>query len=271
MNQAQLTDLIRRKASFLCVGLDPDLKKIPLHLRETEDPLFEFCKVIIDSTREHCVAYKPNTAFFEALGSRGWASLEKTISYISDTHFVIADAKRGDLGNTAERYAETFFSHLGVDAVTLSPYMGYDSVSPYLGYPGKWSVILVKTSNPGSSDFQTLACGPAASALYIEVLRKSLSWGSIDNMMFVVGANNLDEFESIRNIATDHFFLVPGFGAQGGQLRDIEPYLSKNTVGILANYSRQIIYAGDGPDFGAKAGEAAWHIHQEMGDMLKRL
>ncbi|HRN32713.1 MAG TPA: orotidine-5'-phosphate decarboxylase [Saprospiraceae bacterium] len=266
MNQRQLTELIRSKGSFLCVGLDPDMSRIPAPYSDADDSLFEFNKMVIDATRDHCVAYKPNTAFFEAHGASGWLSLEKTIRYIGSSHFVIADAKRGDIGNTANMYAEAFFKELDVDAITLSPYMGHDSVSPYLKYPDKWAIILVKTSNTGSSDFQTLVT-ENDSPLYIDVLRKCLTWGDIDNTMFVVGANNLSELKGIREIAPDHFFLVPGFGAQGGQLKDIQPYLSSDTVGILANYSRQVIYAGDF----AQINEAAAAIHRQMREMLKTL
>lgn len=268
MDQQQLTEQIRQKGSFLCVGLDPDLKKIPPHLLQFDDPIFEFNKIIIDATAEHCVAYKPNTAFFECLGSKGWETLEKTIDYIPKDIFVIADAKRGDLGNTAEKYAEAFFETLGVDSITLSPYMGFDSISPYLKFEGKWSIILVKTSNKGSNDFQTLSVNESGQPLYLEVLKKCLEWGTIDNMMFVVGANNLDEFREIREMAPDHFFLVPGFGAQGGQLKDIKPYLSEKSVGILANYSRQIIYAGSGENFAADVKCEAGLIHEEMKQML---
>jgi len=263
MNLDTLTRNILKKGSFLCVGLDPDLEKIPDYILSTEDPLFEFCKMVINATAEHCVAFKPNTAFFEAFGSKGWASLERVINYIGKEHFVIADAKRGDIGNTAKMYAKAFFENLNVDAVTLSPYMGKDSVLPYLEFPGKWAIILVKTSNPGSNDLQVLNTGNNK-PLYINVLEKSLSWGTINNTMMVVGANNLKEFDFIREIAPDHFMLVPGFGAQGGKLGDIKPYLSGKTVGILANYSRQIIYAGDEEQIK----DQARAIHQEMKEML---
>ena len=268
MNQAELTEQIRRKGTFLCVGLDPDLKKIPQHLLQFGDPIFEFNKAIIDATKDHCVAFKPNTAFFECLGAKGWESLQKTIDYIPKDILVIADAKRGDLGNTAEKYAEAFFETMKVDAITLSPYMGYDSIAPYLKYEGKWSIILVKTSNKGSNDFQTLTMSASGKPLYMEVIEKSMEWGSIDNTMFVVGANNLDEFKEIREIAPHHFFLVPGFGAQGGQLKEIKPYLSKDSVGILANYSRQIIYARADANFATEAGRVAKDIHEEMEKML---
>ncbi len=266
MNQRQLTELIRSKGTFLCVGLDPDMSRIPTIFSAADDPLFEFCKMVIDATRDHCVAYKPNTAFFEAHGASGWESLEKTIRYIGKSHFVIADAKRGDLGNTAEKYAEAFLRKLDVDAITLSPYMGYDSVKPYLKYPDKWAIILVKTSNTGSDDFQTLIT-ENDTPLYIDVLKKCMTWGDIDNTMFVVGANNLTELNDIREIAPDHFYLVPGFGVQGGQLKDIRPYLSSATVGILANYSRQVIYAGDATQINS----AAAAIHDEMKEMIKSL
>lgn len=268
MNQKELTEQILKKRSFLCVGLDPDLSKIPPHLLDFGDPIFEFNKAIIDATKDLCVAYKPNTAFFECLGAKGWESLQKTIDYIPKDILTIADAKRGDLGNTAEKYAEAFFKTLNVDAITLSPYMGYDSIAPYLQYDDKWSIILVKTSNKGSNDFQTLAMSESQQPLYLDVLQKCLSWGNIDNTMFVVGANNLAEFKEIRQVAPHHFFLVPGFGAQGGQLKDIKPYLSPESVGILANYSRQIIYAGNGEDFAVAAGREARAIQEEMKSML---
>ncbi len=263
MDLNKLTARILSKGSFLCIGLDPDINKIPESFLKYDDPIFEFCKMIIDATREHCVAFKPNTAFFESQGSDGWRSLEKTIIYIGNEHFIIADAKRGDLGNTTEKYAEAFFRKLNVDAVTLSPYMGFDSVSPYYDYNGKWIILLVKTSNPGSNDFQTLMVGENE-PLYLNVLKKALKWGKIENTMFVVGANNLNEFNDIRQLAPHHFMLVPGFGAQGGKLKDIKPYLSRETVGILANYSRQVIYAGD---FNA-VNSAAREIHDEMKDIL---
>lgn len=266
MNLNKLTERILAKGSFLCIGLDPDINKIPDSFHNFEDPIFEFCKMIIDATREHCVAYKPNTAFFESQGSGGWNSLEETVNYIGNEHFVIADAKRGDLGNTTEKYAEAFFKKLNVDAITLSPYMGFDSVSPYFKYKDKWIILLIKTSNPGSKDFQTLMVGENE-PLYINVLRKAMTWGKIENTMFVVGANNLEEFIEIRQLAPHHFILVPGFGAQGGKLKDIKPYLSIETVGILANYSRQVIYAGD-----YKAvNRAAREIHDEMKDILHYL
>jgi len=268
LNQIELTAQIRQKKSFLCVGLDPDLKKIPQHLLQYDDPFFEFCKAIIDATKDHCVAYKPNTAFFECLGTKGWESLQKTIDYIPKDILIIADAKRGDLGNTAEKYAEAFFERMNVDAITLSPYMGYDSIAPYLKYEGKWSIILVKTSNKGSNDFQTLTMSVSGKPLYMDVLEKTMEWGSIDNTMFVVGANNLDEFKEIREIAPHHFFLVPGFGAQGGQLKDIKPYISSESVGILANYSRQIIYADNTMDFQEKVLEETIKIQQEMASIL---
>ncbi len=268
MNQTELTGQIHKKKSFLCIGLDPDLKKIPQHLLQLEDPIYEFCRQVIDATHDLCVAYKPNTAFFECLGSKGWESLQKTIDYIPKDILTIADAKRGDLGNTAEKYAEAFFKTLNVDAITLSPYMGFDSIAPYLLYEGKWSIILVKTSNKGSNDFQTLILNEDGNPLYMEVLQKCLSWGNLNNTMFVVGANNLDEFKAIREVAPHHFFLVPGFGAQGGQLKDIKPYLSSESVGILANYSRKIIYADITTDFQNIIRKETLLIQQEMASLL---
>lgn len=268
MNQWELTSVIREKQSFLCVGLDPDIQKIPSHLQDFEDPLFEFNRRIVDATRDYCVAYKPNLAFYECLGSKGWDSLAKILDYIPETHFTIADAKRGDIGNTAEKYAETFFKYLNFDAVTLSPYMGQDTIQPFLQYEGKWAIVLVHTSNTGARDFQRLTITANGRRLYMEVLEQCLSWGSMDQLMFVVGANNTEALQSIRQSAPDHFLLVPGFGAQGGTLEDITPFISEHSVGILANYSRQIIYADHTETFDSAAGFQAATIAGAMSGLL---
>ena len=263
MTRAALIAQIRRKKSFLCVGLDTEWSKIPAHLLETEDPIFEFNKAIIDATRDLCVAYKPNLAFYEAHGPQGWHSLQKTIAYIGEEHFTIADAKRGDIGNTSRLYAQTFFKTYSFDSVTVAPYMGSDSVQPFLDFPNKWVILLALTSNEGSLDFQ-LGLQDQAMPLYEKVMRKAMSWGTPENLMFVVGATHPDKFGDIRRIAPDHFLLVPGVGAQGGDLEALCKFGLNEDIGLLINASRGIIYAGTGLDFADKARAAAMEIQQQM-------
>ncbi len=263
MNRAALIAQIRRKKSFLCVGLDTEWSKIPAHLLETEDPIFEFNKAIIDATRDLCVAYKPNLAFYEAHGPQGWHSLQKTIAYIGEEHFSIADAKRGDIGNTSRLYAQTFFETYTFDSVTVAPYMGADSVQPFLGFPEKWVILLALTSNEGSADFQ-LGLQDQTMPLYEKVMRKAMTWGTPENLMFVVGATHPGKFADIRRIAPDHFLLVPGVGTQGGDLEALCKFGLNEDIGLLVNSSRGIIYASSGLDFAEKARAAAMEIQQQM-------
>ncbi|SRR5690606_11373845 len=272
MTTQQLTEQIRSKKSFLCIGLDVDLNKIPQHLLQTEDPIFEFNKAIIDATHDLCVAYKPNTAFYEAYGVKGWKSLEKTISYINEKYpeiFTIADAKRGDIGNTSTMYAKAFFEDLGFDSVTVAPYMGQDSVEPFLEFENKHTILLALTSNSGSKDFQTLGCNNKQ--LFENVLETSKTWKNSENLMYVVGATKPEYFEEIRKIVPDSFLLVPGVGAQGGSLKEVCKFgLNKNT-GLLINSSRGIIYASNQEDFAQKARENALEMQQEMKEILSTL
>ncbi len=268
MNRSQLIAEIKKKKSFLCIGLDTDISKIPAHLKETADPVFEFNKVIIDATSEFCVAYKPNIAFYESNGPAGWESLRKTLEYIPENCFTIADAKRGDIGNTSSMYAKTFFEYYKFDSVTVAPYMGEDSVSPFLQTKNKWVILLALTSNKGAVDFQMdqLAGGDR---LFEKVITTSLQWGSVENMMFVVGATRGDLFRDVRILAPDHFLLVPGVGAQGGNLADVCQYGMNKDCGLLVNASRSIIYASTGPDFAEKARQEAAVIQQEMEQLLR--
>ncbi len=268
MTRTELFTQIQQKQSYLCIGLDSDITKIPKHLLEYDDPVFEFNKQIIDATKDLCVAYKPNLAFYEALGIKGWQSLEKTIHYIPDDHFVIADAKRGDIGNTSALYAKAFFEQLNVDAVTVAPYMGEDSVKPFLGYPDKWVILLALTSNVGSNDFQ-FTLQENGKPLYENVMRRAMEWGSAEEMMFVIGATHPEKMQEIRAIAPDHFFLVPGIGAQGGELSEISRYGFNTHCGLLVNSSRGIIFAGNEEDFAEKARAAALEVQQEMAELLK--
>ncbi|WP_373551265.1 orotidine-5'-phosphate decarboxylase [Haliscomenobacter sp.] len=268
MNRAALIAQIRRKKSFLCVGLDTEWSKIPAHLLETEDPIFEFNKAIIDATRDLCVAYKPNLAFYEARGPQGWLSLQKTINYIGEEHFTIADAKRGDIGNTSRLYAQTFFETYTFNSVTVAPYMGADSVQPFLDFPNKWVILLALTSNEGSSDFQ-IGLQDGALPLYEKVMRKAMTWGTPENLMFVIGATHPDKFADIRRIAPDHFLLVPGVGTQGGDLDALCQYGLNQDIGLLVNASRGIIYAGSGLDFADKARAAAQEIQSQMAKFIK--
>lgn len=264
MNSAELFQHIRRKESYLCVGLDTDLEKIPAHLRAADDPVFEFNKQIIDATHEYCVAYKPNIAFYEALGPRGWESLKKTIDYIPEGIFTIADAKRGDIGNTSALYARAFFGNMDFDAITVAPYMGEDSVRPFLKFEGRWVVLLAHTSNPGSADFQLIQSRVTGRKLYEEVVLKSQQWATADQMMYVVGATQGEKIEGIRKLAPEHFFLVPGIGAQGGDLHLVSKFGMNSTCGLLVNAARSIIYASDGPDFAKEAAAEARKIQGEM-------
>lgn len=267
MTRQELLQQIQHKASYLCVGLDADIQRIPKFLMQYDDPVFEFNKQIIDATRDLCVAYKPNLAFYEAQGSRGWASLERTLRYIPEEHFVIADAKRGDIGNTSRLYAQAFFEQLNVDAVTVAPYMGEDSVKPFLGFPGKWVILLALTSNKGSRDFQ-LTPQEEEQPLYEKVMRKAKGWGSPEELMFVVGATHPEKFGEIRDIAPEHFLLVPGVGAQGGDLEQVSRHGRNDHLGLLVNSSRGIIFAGEGEDFAEKARHAAAAIREKMRHLI---
>ena len=266
MTRAQIIEQIGKKKSYLCVGLDTDIAKIPSHLHSVDDPVFEFNKAIIDATKEFCVSYKMNTAFYEAQGVKGWESLEKTVHYIGDEHFKIADAKRGDIGNTSDQYAKALFETIPFDAITVAPYMGEDSVKPFLQFAGKWAIVLGLTSNKGAKDFELQQTGNGM--LYEQVLQTVSSWGTLENLMFVVGATQTDEFTTIRKIIPNHFLLIPGVGAQGGSLKEIAEKAINKDVGILVNVSRAIIYASNGEDFAEKARSVAKKYHQEMMSFL---
>jgi orotidine-5'-phosphate decarboxylase len=267
MIKRESIEQIKIKKSFLCVGLDPELSKIPKHLLDLEDPIFEFNKAIIDATKEFCVAYKPNIAFYECLGSKGWDSLQKTVEYIPENIFTIADAKRGDIGNTSAKYAETFFSTYNFDSITVSAFMGADAVLPYLEHKGKWSILLGLTSNEGAKDFQLLK-SENGNYWFEDVITKSAQWGNDENMMYVVGATRGELFTAIRKIVPNHFLLVPGVGAQGGSLEDTVKYGWNNDCGLLINSSRGIIYAGNGNDFAQKSKLAAQEVQQQMQQIL---
>lgn len=267
MTRKELIDQIRIKQSFLCVGLDTDLSKIPPHLLDTEDPIFEFNKAIIDATKDFAVAYKPNIAFYECYGPKGWESLKKTIDYIPKNIFTIADAKRGDIGNTSTYYAKTFFEYLNCDSVTVAPYMGEDSVTPFLEFDNKWVILLALTSNKGALDFQ-MTQDAKGEELYKKVLRKSCEWGSDENLMFVVGATRAEGIGEVRKMVPNHFFLVPGVGAQGGSLEDVANYGWNKDCGLLVNSSRGIIYASNGTDFAEKAAIEAEKLQQEMAKII---
>lgn len=272
MNRSELVNQIKAKRSFLCVGLDTDLKKIPEHLLKEEDPIFAFNKAIIDATADYCVSYKPNLAFYEAFGVKGLISFEKTIKYLKDNypnHFIVADAKRGDIGNTSAMYARTFFDEYDVDSLTVAPYMGEDSVTPFLGYEGKWVILLALTSNKGSHDFQ-LTEDNNGERLFEKVLRTSQNWGNADNMMYVVGATQGRMFEDIRKIVPNHFLLVPGVGAQGGSLEEVCKYGMNKDCGLLVNSSRGIIYASKGEDFAEQAAKNAKELQQQMDKELEK-
>lgn len=272
MTRQQLIDNIKRKQTFLCVGLDPDIKKIPEHLLRCDNPIFEFNRQIIDATAPYAVAYKPNLAFYECLGTEGWIAFEKTVSYIRQHYpdqFIIADAKRGDIGNTSRMYAQSFFEHLGVDAVTVAPYMGEDSVTPFLGYEGKWVVLLALTSNKGSHDFQ-LTEDADGRRLFENVITTSSKWAGPEALMYVVGATQGRMFEDIRRVAPDNFLLVPGVGAQGGSLEEVCRYGMTADCGLLVNSSRGIIFASNGVDFADRAAEEAKKLQIQMADELKK-
>jgi orotidine-5'-phosphate decarboxylase len=269
MTTQQLIQQIKTKKSFLCIGLDVDLTKVPKHLLELEYPIFEFNKAIIDATHDLCVAYKPNTAFYEAYGLKGWQSLEKTIHYINENYpeiFTIADAKRGDIGNTSTMYAKAFLEDLNFDSVTVAPYMGKDSVEPFLAFENKHTIMLALTSNEGAFDFQTKSID--GSELYKVVIETSKKWKNSQNLMYVVGATKAEYFTEIRKIIPDSFLLVPGVGAQGGSLQEVCKYGMNNDIGLLINSSRAIIYASSGEDFAEKAREEALKMQQEMEQIL---
>ena len=269
MTKKQLVEQINKKQSFLCVGLDVDLDKIPPHLLTLDDPIFEFNKQIIDATHHVAVAYKPNIAFYEAYGIKGWEALQKTITYLNEKYpevFTIADAKRGDIGNTSTRYAKAFFEDLDFDSITVAPYMGSDSVEPFLAFKNKFTIMLALTSNAGGLDFQTLKIDNEA--LYKKVLKKSLTWQNSENLMYVVGATRPEYFKEIRQIIPNHFLLVPGVGAQGGSLSEVCKYGLNKDIGLLVNSTRGIIYASKGEDFAKKAQEQALKLQQEMEEIL---
>lgn len=276
MTRQQLVEQIFQKQSYLCVGLDTDLTKIPKHLQSHPDAIFEFNKAIIDATLPHCVSYKINTAFYEAMGLKGWEAMERTVNYIPSTHFKIADAKRGDIGNTSTQYAKAFFETMNFDAITVAPYMGEDSVRPFLEYEGKWAIVLGLTSNKGANDFELKQLQSEngeqhlrAEYLYEKVLRTVSKWGTPDNLMFVVGATQAEEFVNIREMIPDHFLLVPGVGAQGGSLKDISEKASNKDCGLLVNASRAVIYASGKEDFDDEAKVIAEQYQFEMKGYLK--
>jgi orotidine-5'-phosphate decarboxylase len=269
MGRVQIFEQIQLKRSFLCIGLDSDIRKIPAFLQKEADPVFSFNKAIIDATASFAIAFKPNTAFYEINGAKGWTSLEKTIAYIKTNYpeiLVIADAKRGDIGNTSAAYAHAFFEHLKADAITVTPYMGHDSVTPFLGFAGKWLVLLALTSNAGSSDFQQLKTEDGL--VYEEVIRKATAWGTADQLMFVVGATQTGFLENIRKLAPDHFLLVPGIGAQGGDLEQVAWHGMNKQCGLIVNASRSIIYASADHDFAEAAANETSKMQQQMAKLL---
>lgn len=269
MNRTELIAKIKSRKTFLCVGLDPDLSKIPGHLLKESDPVFEFNKQIIDATRDYCVAYKPNLAFYECLGLKGWKALEKTVDYIGNDHFIIADAKRGDIGNTARKYAEAFFSQMNFDAITIAPYMGSDSVKPFLEFEEKWAILLALTSNEGASDFQLNELKIQNEPLFEKVINTSKEWGSPENLMYVIGATRPEFLKRIRTLVPDHFFLVPGVGAQGGSLREVTQNGLNKDIGLLVNSSRSILYADHSQEFAAYSRKEAMKISSEMQAILE--
>ncbi|MBA3901198.1 MAG: orotidine-5'-phosphate decarboxylase [Bacteroidetes bacterium] len=274
MKRQDLVEQIKKKKSFLCIGLDTDINLIPAHLLEAADPVFEFNKAIIEATSDLCVAYKPNIAFYECMGPKGWLALEKTMGIIPEDIFTIADAKRGDIGNTSKRYADTFFQSkatgLDFDSVTIAPYMGSDSVSPFLEYENKWAIVLALTSNPGAMDFQFINTNINDKKVYEKVLLRSKQWGNIDNMMYVIGATRADLLKNVRAIVPDHFLLIPGVGAQGGSLSEVAEFGMNKDCGLLVNASRSIIYAAKGIDFAEKAREEAQKMQNEMEILLEK-
>ncbi|MBC8342767.1 MAG: orotidine-5'-phosphate decarboxylase [Bacteroidetes bacterium] len=266
MNRTQIIEEIRRKKSFLCIGLDTDMDKIPEHLKSFQDPIFEFNKAVIDATNEFAVAYKLNLAFYERHGVNGLKSLEKTVNYIPEGIFKIADAKRGDIGNTSKQYAKTFFETYAFDAITLSPYMGSDSIGPFLEFKDKWVIILALTSNQGSKDFQMLKTGD--DYLYEQVFKTSSKWGNTGNIMYVVGATHPEAFSGIRKIIPQHFILIPGVGAQGGTVRDIARYALNDETGVLVNVSRGVIFPGNDEDFPINIKDSALKYQQQMAEFI---
>jgi orotidine-5'-phosphate decarboxylase len=271
MNYSDLFAEIKKKESFLCIGLDTSVEKIPTFLLAKEDPVFEFNKKIIESTQDLAVAYKINLAFYESLGLKGWVSLEKTLNFLKDYPevFLIADAKRGDIGNTSQEYAKAFFENLNFDAITVAPYMGFDSINPFLSFKNKWTIILALTSNQGAQDFQFSYLHDEKEYLYQQVIRKSSAWGTKENMMYVVGATKSEYIETIRKMIPEHFLLVPGVGAQGGSLEDVAKYGMNKSCGLLINSSRDIIYAGKDGNFGNAAREMALQLQGEMKILLR--
>lgn len=267
MTRAQLFEQIKSKQSFLCVGLDTDINRIPEFLLKEEDPIFEFNKRIIEATLDLCVAYKPNLAFYESLGSAGIRSLEKTLEVIPENIFSIADAKRGDIGNTSKMYAKAFFENMGFDSITVSPYMGHDAVTPYFEYDGKWAIILGITSNPGADDLERLKL-ESGEEVYEKLLETASTWGNLDNTMFVVGATRPELMKKVREIVPNHFLLVPGVGAQGGDLNSIAEHGMNDHCGLLVNSSRGIIYASNGEDFAERAREEAKKLQVQMAGLL---
>lgn len=270
MDRLQLFEKIRDKGSYLCVGLDTDIRKIPGHLRNAEDPLFEFNKQIIDATHEYCVAYKPNIAFYESLGAAGWKSLEKTMDYIPKDIFTIADAKRGDIGNTSSLYARAYFEQMAFDAITVAPYMGSDSVQPFLEFDGKWVILLACTSNPGSNDFQLIESKDSGRYVFEEVILRSKEWAGPDRLMFVAGATVPERIGRVRDLAPEHFLLVPGVGAQGGNLEMVSKYGMNPQCGLLVNATRSVIYASGGRDFATAASNEARRLRNEMSGFLEK-
>ena len=268
MNRKNLVQQIKEKQSYLCVGLDTDVEKIPVHLQSHPDAVFEFNKQIIDATKDLCVAYKINTAFYEAQGIKGWEALEKTANYIPSSHFKIADAKRGDIGNTSHQYAKAFFETIPFDAVTVAPYMGSDSIKPFLEYKNKWTIVLGLTSNAGASDFELQQIVSEETYFYEKVIYEVSRWGKIDNLMFVVGATKAIDITSIRKIIPDHFLLIPGVGAQGGSLADVSKYGLNADCGLLVNASRAIIYAGNKENFAEEARAVSLQYQKEMKSYL---
>ena len=273
MTKQELFENIKRKESFLCVGLDTDINKIPEHiLNNSDDPIFDFNFQIVKATADLCVAYKPNLAFYESIGLAGWDALERTVDFIRAEYpdqFIIADAKRGDIGNTSAMYARSFFGNMDFDAVTVAPYMGEDSVTPFLTYENKWVILLALTSNKGAFDFQLMKDADSTDRLFEKVLKQSQSWGNAENMMYVVGATKAEMLREIRSIVPDHFLLVPGVGAQGGSLAEVAEHGLNNQCGLLVNSSRQIIYASSESDFKDAAHDEAWKLQVEMSEILK--